>query len=58
MKPHLEAGWGFLNITTSEKKIGFLLIEIFRKLFNPQISDHQGSILGGLSRMLGFLEPS
>jgi hypothetical protein len=29
-------GWKFLKITTCEKKIGFLLIEIFRKFFNPQ----------------------
>jgi hypothetical protein len=26
--------------TTSEKKTGFLLIETFRKLFNPQIEGH------------------
>jgi hypothetical protein len=38
----------FLNVTTSEKKNGFLLIETFRKLFNPQNDDHQSSILGGL----------
>jgi hypothetical protein len=43
----------FLNITTSEKKNGFLLIEIFRKLVNPQNYGHQGSILGGLSYMSG-----
>jgi hypothetical protein len=30
----------FLNITTSEKKIGFLLIETFRKLINPQNYGH------------------
>jgi hypothetical protein len=33
--------------TTSEKKNGFLLIEIYRKLFNPQINGHQGLFLGG-----------
>jgi len=26
----------FLNITTSEKKTGFLLIEIFERFFNPK----------------------
>ena len=33
--------------TTSEMKTGFLLIEVFRKLINPQNYGHQGSILGG-----------
>ena len=37
----------FLNVTTSETKIGFLLIEVFSKLFNTQNYGHQGSILGG-----------
>jgi hypothetical protein len=32
---------------------GLLLIEIFRKHFNPQNYGHQDTILGGLSRMLG-----
>jgi len=45
----------FLFITTSEKKIGFLLIEVFSKLINPQIEGHQGSILGGLSYMSGVI---
>ena len=31
---------GFLKVTTSEKKIGFLLIETFRKLFNTQSYGH------------------
>jgi len=26
----------FLEVTTFEMKIGFLLIEVFRKLFNPK----------------------
>ncbi len=39
----------FLNITTSEKKIGLLLIETFKKPINTQNYGHQGSILGGLS---------
>jgi hypothetical protein len=30
----------FLKITTSEKKNGFLLIETFGRLFNPQIVGH------------------
>jgi hypothetical protein len=38
----------FSQITTSETKNGFLLIEIFRKLFNTQNDGHQGSLLGGL----------
>ncbi len=38
-----------LKVTTSKKKSGFLLIETFRKRFNPQNYGHQGSILGGLS---------
>jgi len=38
----------FLKVTTYEKKNGFLLIEVFRKLFNTQNYGHQGSILGGL----------
>ena len=40
---------GFLNVTTCETKTDFLLIEVFRKLFNPQNYGRQGSILGGLS---------
>jgi len=32
--------WGDLKITTSEKINGFLLIEVFRKLFNPQNNGH------------------
>jgi len=36
-----------LKITTSEKKSGFLLIEIFSKLFNPHKYGHQVWILGG-----------
>lgn len=39
----------FLNVTTSEKKNGYLLIEAFGKLFNTQTNGHLGSILGGLS---------
>jgi hypothetical protein len=31
------------------------LIELFRKLFNPQIYDHQSSILGGHSYIAVFL---
>jgi len=38
----------FLKVTTFEKKTGFLLIEVFSKLFNTQNYGHQGSILGGL----------
>jgi hypothetical protein len=34
--------WLLFFCTTSEKKIGFLLIEIFRKLFNTQNDGHQG----------------
>jgi hypothetical protein len=45
----------FSKNTTSEKKFGFLLIEVFRKLFNPQSYGHQGSILGGLSYLSGNL---
>jgi len=37
-----------LFVTTSEKKTGFLLIEVFSKIFIPQNHGHQGSILGGL----------
>jgi hypothetical protein len=38
----------FLFITTSEKKTGFLLIEVFRKLINPQNDGHLDLFLGGL----------
>ena len=31
-----------LFITTPEKKFGFLLIAVFKKLFNPQNDGHQG----------------
>ena len=34
--------------TTSETETGFFLIEVFRKLFNPQNDGHQGLNLGGL----------
>jgi len=44
---HIPSGAGFLpgcsvllNVTTYEKKTGFLLIEVFRKLINPQIEGH------------------
>ena len=30
----------FLQFTTYERKTGFLLIEVFRKLINPQIEGH------------------
>ena len=30
------------------RKTAYLLIEVFRKLFNPQNDGHQGSILDGL----------
>jgi hypothetical protein len=36
-----------LETTTSEKKNGFLVIEVFRKLVNPKNYGHQGTILGG-----------
>jgi hypothetical protein len=36
------------QVTTSEKKNGFLLIATFKKLFNTQNQGHQGSFLGGL----------
>ncbi len=36
-----------LFTTTCERKNDFLLIEVFRKLFNSQNYGHQGSILGG-----------
>ena len=38
----------FLKVTIPEKKIGFLLIQIYRKLVNTQNYGHQGSILGAL----------
>jgi hypothetical protein len=41
----------FLNVTTSEKKIGFLLIEIFRR----QNNGHQDLFLGGFSYMSGLV---
>jgi hypothetical protein len=47
-KALLLSGGAFLNVTTYKRKNGFLLIEIFRKLFNPQNYGHQGSLLGGL----------
>ena len=36
------------EVTTCERENGFLLIEVFSKLFNTQNYGHQGSILGGL----------
>jgi hypothetical protein len=39
----------FLKVTTCERKNGFLLIGIFRKLFYAQNYGHQGSLLCGLS---------
>jgi hypothetical protein len=48
----------FLKVTTSEKKTGLLLIEVFEKQFNPQNYGHQGSILGGLSYLSGVLRIS
>jgi hypothetical protein len=38
----------FLFVSTYEKKNGFLLIGVFRKLFNTQKYGHQDSILGSL----------
>jgi hypothetical protein len=37
----------FSYVTTSKKKSAFLLIETFRKPFNPQNDGHQDSILCG-----------
>ena len=42
-------------VTTPEKKNGFLLIEVFKKLFNLQIYGHQDSILGGRFYIAGFI---
>jgi hypothetical protein len=42
-----------LKFTTYEKKTGFLLIAVFRKLFNAQNDGRQGLILGGLSYLSG-----
>jgi hypothetical protein len=44
-----------LNITTDEKKMGVLLIEIYRKLISAQIYGHLDSILGGHSHMSGLV---
>jgi hypothetical protein len=41
----------FLRITTSEKKTGFLLIETFKKLVNPQNYGHLE--MGGRSYLYG-----
>ena len=41
----------FSQITTSERENGFLLIETFRKLFNPQNQGHLET--GGFSYMSG-----
>ena len=42
-----------LAVTTSEKETGFLLIEVFRKLFNPQ---NQGRLeTGDLSSLSEFI---
>jgi hypothetical protein len=38
--PAPEDGALFSNITSSKTKTGFLLIETFRKLFNPQNDGH------------------
>jgi len=38
----------FLYVTTSEKKNGFLLIEVYRKFFNPHNYGHQDLFLCGL----------
>jgi hypothetical protein len=43
----------FLNITTPEKKNDFLLIETFRKLFNPQNQGRLGT--GDLSSLSEFI---
>src|SRR5210317_2158641 len=51
----LIVGSFFLYVTTSKKKLGFLLIAVFRKLINPQIEGHQGTILGGRFYLSGFL---
>ena len=41
----------FLQVTICERENGFLLTEVFRKLFNAQNYGHQGSVLGGRSRL-------
>ena len=46
---------GVLNVTTSEKKIGFLLIEIYRKLLNPQNDGHLDQIWVAFSYIAGFV---
>ena len=44
----------FLFVTTYEKKYGFLLIEVFRTLFNTKNYGHQDSIFGGLFYLSGL----
>jgi hypothetical protein len=39
--PIQSGGGPLFFITTYEKKTGFLLIEVFRKLFNPQDQGHR-----------------
>jgi hypothetical protein len=45
----------FLNFTTTEKKTGFFLMQVFRKTVHTQIYGHQGSLLGGLSYLSGLV---
>jgi hypothetical protein len=60
--PLIGGGFGaFLFITTSEKKNGLLLIETFRKLFNPKNYGHLDQLrvdiysLSGGSKNFAFL---
>jgi len=45
----------FLYVTTSKKKTGFLLIEVFRKLINPQIEGHQEMIQVAIYYLSAYL---
>jgi hypothetical protein len=46
-------GFFLLKVTTCERENGFFLIEVFRKLFNPQNQGHLET--GGLSYKSGFI---
>ena len=44
------------QITTGEEKLGLLLIEVFRKLINPQIDGHLDHLQGAIFLFIRALD--
>jgi hypothetical protein len=52
---HIKRSKLFLNVTTSEKKNGFLLIEVFRKIINTQNDGHLDQLWVAIYYLSGYV---